>query len=165
MWVAAAFAAFTPVVLSVLGWRFRDPLASDLGIDRARVKRQAETFAKFCQQVGINVLANLIAAAIVYLVAVLTGLLPTSPRTTLLAASFIFMASAIILFPFARSMSGKRGFLLAGVVLILIGVAAVIAPLASSKLGWEGVILPIVGWVTIIMGIFFIYIRHQWGDN
>ena len=165
LWAAAAVATSTPTVLAVLAWKFRKPLAKDLGIDGERVKRQVKNAAIFSRDVGVNVLANLIAAAVIYLLAVMTGLLPNSPRVTLLAASVVLMALALVLFAFTYTLSGKRRFVASGLVLILGGIASVIVPFASIKSDWSAAILPLLGWTAILMGAFMIHHRRLGDDN
>ncbi len=64
--------------------------SSPAGTERTAGRRAP--LATFGRDVGVNVLANLIAAAIIYLLGVLAGLLPRSPQL-LVAASLVVLSS------------------------------------------------------------------------
>jgi hypothetical protein len=64
------------------------------GANKSRQESQ-RSFIKFARDVGINVVAKLIAAAAIYLVGVIAGVFPTSPAAIYSAAVFIGLAACI----------------------------------------------------------------------
>jgi hypothetical protein len=110
---------------------------------------------KFTRDVAVNVIANLVAAAIIYLAAALAGLLPRSPGLLFAATIVILTAVAFVIFFLALATRGRvRGYFF-GAALTVLGIAAVAAPFVpgSGLDGIENVTSPVAGAGTIWMGM------------
>jgi hypothetical protein len=110
-----------------------------------RLQPSAVTFAR---DVMVNVVANLVAGAIIYLLGVAAGLFPHS--TQLIAASLTTVLSVTVFATFiaARFLRGNKK-LYAGSVAIFLGGAANTASTFTGKNYFE----PIPLWATFILGI------------
>jgi peptidoglycan/LPS O-acetylase OafA/YrhL len=110
---------------------------------------------KFARDVVMNVAANLIAAAIIYLLVALAGLLPKSPTLLLTAAVVIAIPGGVILFLAGVAAKGKSQVFLFGSSMILLGIVGLVIPFVpgSDLSGLEKVLMPVGAIGCLIIGI------------
>lgn len=103
------------------------------------------------RSVGVNVLANLIAAAIIYLGGALFGLFPRSTEGIVVASGSLLLAAFIALWIFAQFLAWPRKAQAYAVCFCLVGSALLITGLAGIQV--EAVI-PL--WGQIVWGVLSI---------
>ncbi|MFI6779624.1 hypothetical protein [Micromonospora sp. NPDC050276] len=164
-WAEVASATVTPVVLGVMLWRERDLLAGKpRSQETATPAQPPRPLFRFARDTGSNVLANLIAAAVVYLLGVVGGLLPRSPYLVILSIMFVFGGLGVILFPLGMLLPGRPGALTASGSIMLIGLVGIVAPfIDGGRLNsLEGVAYPIIGWLAITSAIVGYHFRVRY---
>jgi xanthine/uracil permease len=122
--------------------------------EAARSER-SQTLVAFARDVLVNVLANLIAAAIIYLLTVATGLLPRTPLLVFAALSFIFASVAIGFYILAfRLGAQRRGLRFRALGIICAGMVIELNSFFTRDVTlWARIPLHIAGLVLIILGI------------
>ncbi|WP_431878031.1 hypothetical protein [Micromonospora marina] len=155
-WAEVVSVTVPPVCLAVLFWRQPELLA---GKPRSRVAAAPagppHPIVRFARETGSNVLANLIAAAVVYLLGVVGGLLPRSPYLIVLSIMFALGGIGVILFPLGMLLPGRAGALAASGSVVLVGLVGIAAPFVDGgRLGaLQGVAYPIMGWLAIAVAV------------
>ena len=133
-------------------------------------ERQREKLRTLTREVGVNVLANLIAAAIIYLLAVLTGLLPTTPAAAVIA-SFVVLACFLLV----THLNGKyhkrlahpgrvHGYIYAGAVIIG-GLLLTVFQLVDWKLEIGSFIVLLCSLALTAVGLWIAYITFVYADK
>ncbi|MFD6611495.1 hypothetical protein ACFWD1_21760 [Micromonospora chalcea] len=165
-WTEVASATVTPVVLGVMLWRERDLLAGEPRPQEASATppQPPRPLFRFARDTGSNVLANLIAAAVVYLLGVVGGLLPRSPSLVILSIMLVLGGLGVVLFPLGMLLPGRPGALAASGSIMLVGLVGIIAPFVDGGRlhSFEGVAYPIVGWLAITCAILIYRFRSRY---
>lgn len=106
----------------------------------------------FTRDVGVNVLANLIANLIsiplLYLLGVIAGLFPRNPRALATAAATVLLLGFYTLFLISRFLKGSRRLQVISLAMCLAGIAVVTASLAGHDLS-----TPFPWWVNTLWGL------------
>ncbi|MFY1696873.1 hypothetical protein [Solwaraspora sp. WMMA2101] len=153
VWVAA------PAALGMLSWWFRQELVDLLGINPRRMADSLGRSVGFLRDVSVNVLANLIAAAVIYLFATLAGLLP--PRWDLVAVSLMLITLFVTatLGVAARFASGRFAPIFGGLFCIFSGISISVATFFFEDSLWRSVLGSMSAWIFFAASIFFFRIR------
>ncbi|MGA4731006.1 hypothetical protein ACPB67_26625 [Micromonospora taraxaci] len=114
--------------------------------------------AKFARDVAVNVIANLVAAAIIYLLAAGFGLLPRSPYLIFTALTVVVMTAGCGLGLVGLALRGDAKIYTLGAAMIAMGASGVLAPFIkdSGLTGWEKFWLPIGSVGAFSMGLITI---------
>jgi uncharacterized membrane protein YuzA (DUF378 family) len=101
------------------------------------------SFRRLPHDILVNVIANLIAAAIIYLFGAVVGLLPSEPRAILVAAGFLTIVLGLLTLAVGKtySLSKKQqkrdvSVLLFTVSIFLVGLGTILAALFPDVLPW-----------------------------
>lgn len=153
VWVAA------PATLGMFSWWFRRELVNLLGINPRRVADSLGRSVGFLRDVSVNVLANLIAAAVLYLFATLAGLLP--PRWDLIAVSLVLITLFVTVTTGVAARLANRRFvpILGGFYCIFSGLFFSLATFFFEDSPWGSVIGSMSAWVFFAASIFLFRIR------
>jgi hypothetical protein len=118
-------------------------------------QRRVNWLARFARDVAVSVTANLITAAIIYLVATYAGVISSSPDLVLGAFIIVAMSASIALYVVSKMLPGHRGAYAIGLSMLLLGLVGIAAPLTpeSGLDATETVLYPIGGTGAIITGI------------
>lgn len=96
------------------------------GADTPRGSHGRGRSVKFIRDVGINVIANLVAAAIIYLLGTLAGLFPRSPAgigLAVLLITVLAIASVGAVFGASNAVTGKAA---EGALALVLGIAFIV---------------------------------------
>jgi hypothetical protein len=104
---------------------------------------------KFARDVAVNVLANLVAAAVIYLAGAATGVLPRSPKLILGSLSTVLLIGFLGIFVISRFMSERKRLYASAIGLALAGTAIALGALAGA-LDHE----PYPRWAFVVFGIW-----------
>jgi hypothetical protein len=121
---------------------------------------------RFARDVGINVLANLVAAAIIYLLGVWQGVFRDQSLVAA-AAAFLILAGAPIsgyLFSYAlqaESRSARWFYLVMDVFLLLMAVGSVQVAATTSLLPWWVAAASVVYAVSVICTDVWVWLRRR----
>lgn len=107
--------------------------------------------ARFLRDVSVNVLANLVAAALVYLASASAGLLPTSPQLVAASISTILGVAFLAMFVVSRFLREQRRHHISLVAFLVFG-AAVISGAMGGAFDHE----PFPKWFFIAFGVWTI---------
>jgi hypothetical protein len=119
-------------------------------------ERPQRTAARFGRDVTVNVIANLVAGAIIYLAAAIAGLLPRSPYLIFLSAALAVFVLGIGLASLAALLPGRGGIYALCISLGFLGVLELAIPfMRLPALQVERLVLP-------ISGIASIYLAWKW---
>lgn len=118
-------------------------------------QRQMNWLTKFARDVAVGVTANLVTAAIIYLVATYVGAISSSPDLVLGAFIIVAMSACIMLYVGSKMLPGHRGAYAIGLSMLLLGLVGIAAPLTpeSGLNTTETVLYPVGGTGAIITGI------------
>lgn len=118
---------------------------------------------QFARDVFVNVLANLIAASVIYLLGVTVGILPKSRYLILTSVVFVFMAAGLALAVVSQLRPrGPNRRMLFGVSLLLVGPPGMLMPLIDKSLNsFDRAFYPFMGVLCIFQGVVFILIARR----
>ncbi|MCO1616767.1 hypothetical protein M8C11_18805 [Micromonospora sp. CPM1] len=105
--------------------------------------------AKFARDVGVNVIANLVAAAVVYIAAVVGGLLPRSPYLIVASAVVVLVSIGMALGALGLVVRNHVGLYFLGIALIAMGVGALTFPFFGDLLIAD----PVERWLSPLGGV------------
>jgi predicted membrane channel-forming protein YqfA (hemolysin III family) len=131
-----------------------------MGAERTPITSSEEsrqTIKTWTRDVTVNVIANLIAAAVIYLLGVFAGILPRSPYLIALAAFSILatVGAGLMVFDLMRAKPSHFG----AIGVILIGVIVMFLALSSDVLASPaGIVFLSIGVVFILAGAYLLYL-------
>jgi hypothetical protein len=85
--------------------------------------RGGTAFVRFARDVSINVIANLVAAAVIYLADTVSGLLPRSTYVIAFAVVIVLFGASLLLLALGLALRGPATLYLLGVAQIALGIA------------------------------------------
>ena len=118
---------------------------------------------KFARDVFVNVVANLVAAAIIYLLGVIAGLFPRSPGLVFAATLVLLVAAGLLAFVGGLLSRGHVQEYFIGTALLVLGIAEVIAPFVRATgldLPWKGM-MPMSGVVLTGLGMLTVVATYR----
>ncbi|MGW3888208.1 hypothetical protein ACWD69_05935 [Micromonospora chokoriensis] len=120
--------------------------------------RRSSPSSKFARDVAVNVIANLAAGAIIYLLAAAFGLLPRSPYLIFTALTVVSMIAGCGLGAVGLALRGDAKLYTLGAALIVMGTSGMLAPFIkdSGLTGWEKFWLPIASSGALAVGLIII---------
>jgi len=114
----------------------------------------------FARDVAVNVIANLVAAAIIYLVGVAAGLLPKSPDIYVTAIVIVLFAGGLAIYAVGKfyftGRNETRAIAISMIALGLVGPLVSLAPIASGLSRTDKLEYSALGAAMIITGILFL---------
>ena len=128
-----------------------DMPSSGSGADRNGRSRIWQAATSFGRDITVNVIANLVAAAVVYLGGVSAGLLPQSPKLVAASVTTLLSFTGIALFAVSRMLRGVKRLYTAAAMMIAIGVTFSISVFTGTNY-FE----PIPTWLTFVFGLVVI---------
>lgn len=168
-WTLAATLAASTAPLLAVGLAahvvdFQKRAASgERGATVGPVIQKPSTSLTFARDVAVNVIANLAAAAIIYLLAAGFGLLPRSPYLIFTALTTVAMAAGCGLGAVGLALRGDAKIYTLGAALIVMGASGVLMPFVkdSGLTGWEKFWLPLVSSSALAVGLIMISAMKQ----
>lgn len=120
-------------------------LAGEKEVEASSQAKVSSPSRKFARDVAVNVVANLAAAAIVYLLASVFGLLPRSPYLILTALTVLALTAGLGLGAVGLALRGKAKIYTLGTALVVMGASGLLVPFIrdSGLTGWEKSWLPV----------------------
>ncbi|WP_433530461.1 hypothetical protein ACQPYA_30670 [Micromonospora sp. CA-263727] len=130
--------------------------------DSSEPERSAAA-SRFARDVLVNVLANLIASAVIYLLGAAGGLLPKSPYLIWTSVAILLMAVGVGLAVLSQFLPrGPNRRMVFGISLIPFGVAGVLIPFFSENLDASNrVVIPASGVAAVVNGVIFILLARR----
>ena len=100
-------------------------------------------------------MANLVAAAVIYLMGTLAGVLPRSPYLIFTSVTVLLMGLAYCLTVLGIVMRGQTRTYVIGTAMIMLGVSLIGAPfIRTSGITWpEKVTMPVAGVICVWLGV------------
>ncbi|MEV4823108.1 hypothetical protein [Micromonospora sp. NPDC049274] len=112
---------------------------------------------------AVNVIANLAAAAVIYLLAAVSGLLPRSPYLIFTALITVALVAGFGLGAVGLALRGDAKIYTLGAALIVMGASGVLARFIkdSGLTGWEKFWLPIASSGALAVGLIIVASMRQ----
>jgi len=168
-WTLAAtlIASTAPIVgaiiaVPVIDYQRRRSAGEESSVTRRQAQR-ARPYIRFARDVSVNVIANLAAAAIIYLLGSAAGLLPRSPQLIFTSVFVVVMTAGFGLGVAGLALRGNAKIYTSGAALIVLGAAGVLAPFIkdSGLTTWEKSWLPIASAATFTLGWIIVIFNRK----
>jgi predicted tellurium resistance membrane protein TerC len=115
-------------------------------VDEETSRRQGSI--RFARDVGVNVLANLIAVPILYLIGVLAGLFPRDPQAIALAITIVLSVAFLLVGLVSQFLKGTRQLKALCLSIVLAGCMILVSGIADIDID-----VPFPRWAIILWGI------------